>query len=458
MTKFVIQFVVLIFSSIVLIGSVNVLAEEVRTPDWIKNNAKWWSEDKINDSDFIEGIQYLLEQNIIQIQEKSVSTNQENKIPNWLKNTAGWWADDLIPESEFLKGLEFLVKNGIIQLPNNDSNMVPESWISENIKNCTRKSPEITYPDYDEYVSEKCLIEKAHTVNECHAYENSKILKTEILSSTGIKKISILFDVEACIQELAIKNNDPKTCHSSQDELTCIIKYVKETGKQEACLQASDSVLCVKSLVNIYGVESCSILSGEENKQCKIDYIKNHSKSSSGETYMRLMRQCESPGEGGPWHFACHLEIINPNLIPKVEVLQLKDENGQTILCANIGPSGGQDDTRNDDLCTATEAVYTLNKSQCDKSGTSRASCYQAFALHDPKFSVGDCSVLDDQEIGKCYVNVAARTQNISICIETSQYGVSEQECTSFVNYYNSWRNYGVYADVGPDTIFPKYK
>ena len=36
-------------------------------PYWIKNNAKWWYDDKISDDDFLSGIEYLVENNIIKI-------------------------------------------------------------------------------------------------------------------------------------------------------------------------------------------------------------------------------------------------------------------------------------------------------------------------------------------------------------------------------------------------------
>ena len=31
-------------------------------PDWIKNNASWWSDNLIDDIDFINGLQYLIKQ------------------------------------------------------------------------------------------------------------------------------------------------------------------------------------------------------------------------------------------------------------------------------------------------------------------------------------------------------------------------------------------------------------
>ncbi len=39
--------------------------ETYSIPQWIKNNAKWWAEGQIVDSDFIKGIQYLIDNNIL---------------------------------------------------------------------------------------------------------------------------------------------------------------------------------------------------------------------------------------------------------------------------------------------------------------------------------------------------------------------------------------------------------
>ncbi len=34
-------------------------------PDWVKNNACWWSQDKITDTEFIDSIEFLINQGII---------------------------------------------------------------------------------------------------------------------------------------------------------------------------------------------------------------------------------------------------------------------------------------------------------------------------------------------------------------------------------------------------------
>jgi len=87
-------------------------------PIWIKNNAAWWSQELIEDSDFVAGIEYLIQNEIITIQDDQViaSSYSSNEIPEWIKNTAGWWSEDLITEKEFIDGLQWLISNGIIEV------------------------------------------------------------------------------------------------------------------------------------------------------------------------------------------------------------------------------------------------------------------------------------------------------------------------------------------------------
>jgi hypothetical protein len=85
-------------------------------PEWIKNNAGWWSSDQISDSEFIRGIEHLMEKNIIVIPDSVKSQNIKQNVPVWIKNTAKWWSQDIVSDDEFVAALEFLVKNGIIRL------------------------------------------------------------------------------------------------------------------------------------------------------------------------------------------------------------------------------------------------------------------------------------------------------------------------------------------------------
>ena len=40
---------------------------------------------------------------------------EETKIPGWIKNVAEWWAANEISEKEFLAGLTYLINNNIIK-------------------------------------------------------------------------------------------------------------------------------------------------------------------------------------------------------------------------------------------------------------------------------------------------------------------------------------------------------
>ncbi|MCY4490994.1 MAG: hypothetical protein OXC46_05975 [Thaumarchaeota archaeon] len=86
-------------------------------PMWLKNNAKWWHEGLINDRSFVNGVQYLVEQEIISVPNLHAKTaHTSDKIPSWIKTNAGWWASGKISDDEFIEGIKFLVQDGIIRV------------------------------------------------------------------------------------------------------------------------------------------------------------------------------------------------------------------------------------------------------------------------------------------------------------------------------------------------------
>jgi len=89
-----------------------------KVPPWIKNNAGWWADGSIDDSSFVQGIQFLIKEKIIEINESN-SSQKDDQIPPWIKNNAGWWASGQISESDFLSGINYLVKTGIISVSHN---------------------------------------------------------------------------------------------------------------------------------------------------------------------------------------------------------------------------------------------------------------------------------------------------------------------------------------------------
>ena len=87
----------------------------ISIPAWIKNNAGWWATDQIDDSSFLKGIEYLIQERVMVIPPTETSGQTESRaVPGWIKNNAGWWATDQIDDSAFLKGIQYLIREGII--------------------------------------------------------------------------------------------------------------------------------------------------------------------------------------------------------------------------------------------------------------------------------------------------------------------------------------------------------
>ena len=85
-------------------------------PDWIKNNAKWWSSNTVSDSEFIDGLEFLIEGGLITVNPDTAISISEQEIPDWIKNNAKWWANDQISDEDFVKSIQYLVKKGIIRI------------------------------------------------------------------------------------------------------------------------------------------------------------------------------------------------------------------------------------------------------------------------------------------------------------------------------------------------------
>ena len=97
-------------------GEVVLEPTKIEIPEWIKNNAGWWADDQIEDSDFVLGIQYLIKEKILEVPKTESSESIKEEIPDWVKNNAGWWAEGQISDDDFIKGIQFLIKNGIMQV------------------------------------------------------------------------------------------------------------------------------------------------------------------------------------------------------------------------------------------------------------------------------------------------------------------------------------------------------
>jgi hypothetical protein len=93
--------------------------DKPKVPGWIKNNVQWWADGQVDDQTFVNGIGFMVKEKIIDIPTvpESASNDSEQKIPDWIRNNAVWWSEGIISEDDFINGIEFLVQKGIVRVP-----------------------------------------------------------------------------------------------------------------------------------------------------------------------------------------------------------------------------------------------------------------------------------------------------------------------------------------------------
>jgi len=86
-------------------------------PDWVKQVAEFWVADQIDDSGFVQVIEYLVQEEIITIPYAEAPEGETAVgIPIWIKTTAEFWVKGNVSDDEFATALEWLINNGIIRV------------------------------------------------------------------------------------------------------------------------------------------------------------------------------------------------------------------------------------------------------------------------------------------------------------------------------------------------------
>jgi len=128
MKIFQIRTSIVLILSFSLIGSgilvPNSFAQDAQIPNWIKNVAGWWGSGDISENEFVTGIEYLINNNIILLDFVPCNYKIQSQygdiksVPDWIKNNANWWSDNLIDDTDFINGLQYLIEYKIIKIDN----------------------------------------------------------------------------------------------------------------------------------------------------------------------------------------------------------------------------------------------------------------------------------------------------------------------------------------------------
>jgi len=104
-----------------LVGTIPIASAQNSTnttlPNWIKKNAKWWSEGSVEDRDFVQGIQYLIQKGTIL--HYFLPTVEFFLLTQSLRTwfvVFSLWADDKISDNDFVSGIQYLISKGIMKV------------------------------------------------------------------------------------------------------------------------------------------------------------------------------------------------------------------------------------------------------------------------------------------------------------------------------------------------------
>jgi len=97
-------------------GEKMVPTKQIIVPSWIKTNAGWWSGGQINDDSFVEGIKYLIKEDVMRIPQTTAGTGTSQEIPSWIKTNADWWSKGQITDESFVNGIQWLIENGVMRI------------------------------------------------------------------------------------------------------------------------------------------------------------------------------------------------------------------------------------------------------------------------------------------------------------------------------------------------------
>ncbi|CUR52691.1 exported protein of unknown function [Nitrosotalea devaniterrae] len=79
-------------------------------PPILKIVAKEWSQNTISDFDFLQSVQYLVNQGMLVVPHNASGYNSSSlsTIPQWIKNNAAQWTDGSVSDATFASGIEYL--------------------------------------------------------------------------------------------------------------------------------------------------------------------------------------------------------------------------------------------------------------------------------------------------------------------------------------------------------------
>lgn len=106
----IISIISLFTISFLILPNVSYSVSDSHLPYWHYNDAKWWSEGKISNEQFLDSIIVILDNS------KTLQNTGENKIPLWFSTIAAWFSNYEINQNEYELAIKYLHSQNILQV------------------------------------------------------------------------------------------------------------------------------------------------------------------------------------------------------------------------------------------------------------------------------------------------------------------------------------------------------
>jgi hypothetical protein len=238
---------------------------------------------------------------------------------------------------------------------------------------------------------------------------------------------------EGCVTNVAIINQDISACGNLANNNGCISAYAVKFNEPEDCGDATSSLDCFKAVSSVLGSSVCSLTQSESDRvECGKYYITT---AQLGDHYTTddVRAVCSPSFLHSSFlvqQIACKIEQLNLEDISKNDLLTWKTKDKLTV-CSRFPNSMGENE---DEYCLSSIGVYLKDLSVCDQAGDARAECYGFVAVTEDSVDLDTCERLDGTGITFCYMHVAYRTSDISICDKTD---TNKENCIRLVSSKN---------------------
>jgi hypothetical protein len=223
-------------------------------------------------------------------------------------------------------------------------------------------------------IKEDCLIKKAMSVEQCQSYKGKLIYQYG-----SIKNYFEQDSVDGCIYALALSTNNEELCG--------------QTGKRSQncyntlAVQKKSPPICTHS---------------QQPNNCYLFYI-------SG---LGIDTECQKPTPGGASFISilsCFFEQAEKAGLTTQQLDGVRMEVCE-LYSANLENIGNKEN-----ICTAAFGAYTKDTALCDSAGNYKGDCYRTLASNSPQMTLKDCDKAGIDYFA-CYIAIAVRTQDASIC------------------------------------------